>query len=126
MLNRYIIAKDLKFIFDNINDLNNEKIYTYMLENKGYKEPDDIHKSIENLYYEILLNEKYKEYTIQELLELTENIIDNFKGYIAQNKLDDKFIQSKFFLLDLEYKFLCEFLKSREHVRNLRKGFKKI
>ena len=59
MLNRYIIAKDLKFIFDNINDLNNEKIYTYMLENKGYKEPDDIHKSIENLYYEILLNENW-------------------------------------------------------------------
>ena len=50
--------------------------------------------------------------------------IDIYKEYLIDNNLFDKFMQTKFFLLELEIPVLIEFLKLKINVRNMKKGFR--
>ena len=124
MLNRFVVVKDIEYIFNNIDNLNVNNVYDFMINNKYIPVPDDMNKEVNKVYNNILLNEKYKDIKIEDQILMFNEFIDIYKKHLIDNNLFDKFMQTKIFLLDLEIPILIEFLKLKINVINMKKGFR--
>ena len=121
MLNRATITSDVKYLFEHLKDFDPEK-YLEFLKTNNLDLPDDVQEVVEKMYYEILLgNEKI---SIEEQINIASNNYQIFKDYLKENNIEDKIIDSRLFLMDIEIPIMTKFVTGREHVRTIRKGYK--
>lgn len=121
MLNRATITSNVKYLFEHLKDFNPEK-YLEFLKNNNLDLPDDVQEVVEKMYYEILLgNEKI---SIEKQIEIASNNYQLFKEYIKENNIEDRGINARLMLMDIEIPIMTKFVTGRENVRLIRKGYK--
>ena len=121
MLNRITIASCVKYLFDNLDNFNPKDCYEYI---KSHNDdlPDNTTKVLEELYYKILLNNK--ELDLDTQINVASINYDTLRNYLKDNGLLDRNIETRLSLMDIEIPIMNKFLKSRESVRKIRKGYK--
>lgn len=124
MLDRYTIIKYLEFLFNNINNLNYDEFYDYLNNLKISVIDYNMQDKINELYYEILLNENNKNISIQDQIDTVNDFLNNFKNYLITSKKSSKILELKLSLIDLLSKDLYSFLLQHQSVRNTKKGYK--
>ena len=77
---------------------------------------------VEKMYYEILLNNKNIDLDTQ--LNIVNDHYNTFKKYINDNNLSDRVVETKLMLMEIEIPIMTKFLKQRNGVRLIRKGYK--
>ena len=124
MLNRLLIIKYIEKIFDNLNELDYLKIYNYINKKNTEPLPDDMNKAVKEVYYKILLNEKNKKIDIETQIQIVQDFYNKFKEYLIEANKVDRVLNSKLSLIELELPILFNFLKNRNTVRTMRRGYK--
>lgn len=121
MLNRATITSNVKYLFEHLKDFDPKK-YIEFLKTNNLDLPDDVQETVEKMYYEILLgNEKI---SIEDQIKIVSNNYQKFKNYLKENNIEDKLIDSRLFLMDIEIPIMTKFITGRESVRLIRKGYK--
>lgn len=122
MLNRLVIVIYIEKLFDKINNISYSEYKNIISENHKEMLPDDIENEINKHYYNILLNNK--DISIDDQIDMVNNFYYNFKIYLNETNGMDNLMKSKLYLIDLELPIIFKFLKSRNTVRKIRKGYK--
>ena len=122
MLNRLVIVVYIEKLFDKINSISYPEYKSIISENHKEILPDDIENEINKHYYNILLNNK--NISIDDQINMVNNFYYNFKLYLQETNSMDDLMKSKLYLIDLELPIIFKFLKSRNTVRKIRKGYK--
>lgn len=122
MLNRLVIVVYIEKLFDKINSISYPEYKSIISENHKEIFPDDIENEINKHYYNILL--KNKNISIDDQINMVNNFYYNFKLYLQETNSMDDLMKSKLYLIDLELPIIFKFLKSRNTVRKIRKGYK--
>lgn len=122
MLNRLVIVIYIEKLFDKINNISYSEYKNIISENHKEMFPEDIENEINKHYYNILLNNK--DISIDDQIDMVNNFYYNFKIYLNETNSMDDLMKSKLYLIDLELPIIFKFLKSRNTVRKIRKGYK--
>lgn len=121
MLNRATITSNVKYLFDHLKDFEPKKYLEFIRKN-NLDLPDNVQETVEKMYYEILLsNEKI---SMDDQIKIASDNYQSFKNYIKENNIEDKIVESRLFLMDIEIPIMTKFISSREHVRTIRSNYK--
>jgi len=121
MLSRAAIVRYTKYLFDNINNFDCKNYVTY-IKNNNFDLPEDMNAEVNNIYYEILLNNKTID--IETQIKLAESNYLKFKQYLLDNSIKDLKVNAIINLMEIEIPTLVKFLRSREPARKIRRGYK--
>ena len=119
MLNRYTLALEFEYIFDNLENLDFMKVYNFMHEDHKVSFTDDVDSSVNDTYFRILYNKNYNMLLSDQILYV-KNFLDNFIEFLESNNLYDLEMENKLNFMKLEFSNLEKYLIPRIPLRNMK------